>query len=57
MQENNFVNKITGRGEKPISKMPGFHPPDDEEHEYILTKIHKNLKKVFLFFLQIWYYR
>lgn len=45
MQENNFVNKITGRGEKPISKMPGFHPPDDEEHEYILKKIQKNLKK------------
>ena len=39
MQENNFVNKITGRGEKPISKMlPGFHPPDDEEHEYILKR-------------------
>ena len=45
MQENNFVNKITGRGEKPISKMPGFHTPDDEEHEYILKKIQKNLKK------------
>lgn len=45
MQENSFINKITGRGELPISKMPGFHPPDDEEHEYISNKVQKNLKK------------
>lgn len=45
MQENNFITKITGRGEIPINKMPGFHPPNNEEHEYILQRVEKNLKK------------
>lgn len=45
MQENSFINKITGRGELPISKMPGFHPPDNGEHEYISNRVQKNLKK------------
>ena len=44
-EKNNFITKITGRGEIPINKMPGFHPPNNEEHEYILQRVEKNLKK------------
>lgn len=36
---------MTGHGEIPINKMPGFHPPNDEEHEYIFKRVEKNLKK------------
>lgn len=36
---------MTGRDEIPIEKMTGFHPPDDDEHEYILQNLRKKLKR------------
>lgn len=36
---------MTGKGEIPIEKMTGFHPPDDDEHEYILQNLRKKLKR------------
>lgn len=45
MQENNFFNKIIGKGELSIKQMQGFHSPDDEEHQYITQKMQKSLIK------------
>ena len=39
---------MTGRGELPISKMSGFHPPEDEEHEYIEKIMHKKISRELL---------
>ena len=36
---------MTGRGELPIGKMPGFEPPDDETHEIILERFKKQMRK------------
>lgn len=48
MQKDNFFNRMTGRGELPISKMSGFHPPEDEEHEYIEKIMHKKISRELL---------
>lgn len=48
MQKDNFFNRMTGRGELPISKMTGFHPPEDEEHEYIEKIMHKKISRELL---------
>ena len=45
MQDNSFITKMTGRGELPIGKMPGFEPPDDETHEIILERFKKQMRK------------
>lgn len=45
MQGNNFVTKMTGRGELPIEKLQGFQSPDEETHEYILQKIKDRLSR------------
>ena len=42
MQKDNFFNRMTGRGELPISKMAGLHPPEDEEHEYIVRNAERH---------------
>ena len=39
---------MTGRGELPISKVAGLHPPDDEEHEYIEDIMHKKISRELL---------
>lgn len=48
MQKDNFFNRMTGRGELPISKMAGLHPPEDEEHEYIEDIMHKKISRELL---------
>ena len=45
MQDNSFITKMTGRGELPIGKMPGFEPPGDETHEIILERFKKQMRK------------
>lgn len=45
LQENNFINKITGKGEHPIRQMPGLRPPNDDEHQMILKRVKKKLNK------------
>lgn len=39
---------MTGRGELPISKMAGLHPPEDKEHEYIEDIMHKKISRELL---------
>ena len=48
LQKDNFFNRMTGRGELPISKVAGLHPPDDEEHEYIEDIMHKKISRELL---------
>lgn len=49
MQKDNFFNIMTGRGELPISKMAGLHPPpEDEEHEYIKNIMHRKISRELL---------
>lgn len=36
---------MMGSGEIPISRMQGFRPPDDAEHEKIQAKVKKNMKR------------
>lgn len=45
MQENKFIDRILHTDEIPMKRMQGFREPTDEEHEIILNRVIKNLRK------------
>lgn len=45
LQGNNFINKMTGKNEHPISQISGFRPPNDNEHQIILKRAEKKYRK------------